>query len=94
LADPLWWTISNLLFLSNSAVQDGVEARNVRINRDRYSSLVELTLELVQDDALGTAARLGTSLPDALVPYQPPLLRVSGDEMKMGTVGRPATSRD
>jgi len=79
LGDPLWWTISNLLFLYNSAAQDGAEARNLRINRDRYRSLVELTLELAQDDALGAAARLGTSLPNALAPYQVSLLRVSGE---------------
>lgn len=78
LGDPLWWTISNLLFLYNSAAQDGAEARNLRINRDRYQSLVELTLELAQDDALGTAARFGTSLPDAVALYQSALLRVLG----------------
>jgi tRNA(Arg) A34 adenosine deaminase TadA len=41
---PLWWTISNLLFLYNSALQKGKDARNLRMNRARYPELVRLTL--------------------------------------------------
>jgi tRNA(Arg) A34 adenosine deaminase TadA len=66
LGDPLWWTIANLLFLYNSAVLSGAEAGNLRANHDRYPQLVALTLDLARGDALGVAARAGTTLPVAL----------------------------
>lgn len=66
LGDPLWWTIANLLFLYNSAVQSGAQAGNLRANRDRYPALIALTLDLARGDALGAAARAGTTLPLAL----------------------------
>lgn len=66
LGDPLWWTIANLLFLYNSAVQSGAQAENLRANRDRYPTLIALTLDLTSGDALGAAARAGTTLPLAL----------------------------
>jgi tRNA(Arg) A34 adenosine deaminase TadA len=69
LGDSLWWTISNLLFLYNSAVQQGQDARNLRLNRARFPELVRLTLEVAKDDALGLAARAGMSLPRALAPH-------------------------
>ena len=69
LGDPLWWTISNLLFLYNSAVQAGENARNLRLNRDRYPALVSLTLDLAKSDSLGKVARSGTALPIALTPH-------------------------
>jgi hypothetical protein len=69
LCDPFWWTVSNLLFLYTSAVRQGEEARDVRINRDRYPELVRLTLSVAQGDGLGNAARSGITLPDALAPY-------------------------
>jgi tRNA(Arg) A34 adenosine deaminase TadA len=69
LNDPLWWTISNVLFLYNSAVQRGANAGNLQMNRDRYPALVRLTLELAQHDMLGQAARAQTELPQALAPY-------------------------
>jgi tRNA(Arg) A34 adenosine deaminase TadA len=69
LDNPLWWTISNLLFLYNSAVQAGENAGNLKMNQNRYPKLVSLTLDLAKRDALGTAARSGISLPIALNPY-------------------------
>ena len=69
LGDPFWWTVSNLLFLYTSAVRQGEEARNVRINRDRYPELVRLTLSVAQGDGLGKAARSGTALPNAVAPH-------------------------
>jgi tRNA(Arg) A34 adenosine deaminase TadA len=71
--DPLWWTVSNLLFLYNSAALSGEGASNLGSNRERYAALVELTLELVAVDALGPAARAGTALPVALAPHLPAL---------------------
>lgn len=69
MGDPLWWTISNLLFLYNSAMLQGEDARNLRVNRDRYPELVRLTLDMAKDDTLGHAARAGTALPRALAPH-------------------------
>ncbi len=69
LGDPLWWTIANLLFLYNSAVQSGAQAGNLRANRDRYPALIALTLDLARGDALGAAVRAGTTLPLALEPH-------------------------
>jgi len=69
LGDPLWWTISNMLFLYNSALHQGTDARNMRQNRERYPALVRLTLEVATHDALGQAARAGTGLPAALLPH-------------------------
>ena len=45
LADPLWWTISNLLFLYTSAVQQGANARNLRLNQERCPELIGLVQE-------------------------------------------------
>jgi len=70
LGDALGWTISNLLFLYNSAVRQGESARNLKLNSDRYPELVALTLELAKSDRLGQSARSGTPLPDALEPYR------------------------
>jgi len=69
MGDPLWWTISNLLFLYNSALQKGEDARNLRMNRTRYPELVRLTLDLAKQDALGHSARSETRLPLALEPH-------------------------
>jgi hypothetical protein len=69
LGDPLWWTVSNLLFLYASAVLQGAEARNLRLNRDRYPELARLALEVAQGDGLGQAAQSRTPLPLALAPY-------------------------
>jgi tRNA(Arg) A34 adenosine deaminase TadA len=69
LGDPLWWTISNLLFLYASAIRQGEAAHNLRINRGRYPELVRLTLVLAQGDGLGAAARSGATLPDAVEPH-------------------------
>lgn len=77
LGDPLWWTISNLLFLYNSAVQAGADARNLRMNRARYPELVELTIDLARHDALGEAARSETALPIALGAYHAAIARVA-----------------
>lgn len=66
LRDPLWRTVSNVLFLYNSAALQGGESRNLKLNRDRYPELISLALDLAQDDALGTAARSGVTLPVAL----------------------------
>lgn len=69
LGDPFWWTVSNLLFLYNSAVLAGEDASNLKLNRDRYPELVHLALDLARRDALGTTARSGTALPVALGPH-------------------------
>jgi tRNA(Arg) A34 adenosine deaminase TadA len=66
LGDPLWWTISNLLFLYNSAAQRGRQAGNLRMNRDRYPRLVQLALNLAVHDDLGKRASSGVSLVSAL----------------------------
>jgi len=77
LGDPLWWTMSNLLFLYNSAVQAGENARNLKLNRDRYPELVHLTLDLAEGDTLGKAARANIELPIALVPHFETIQQVS-----------------
>lgn len=77
LGDPLWWTISNLLFLYNAAMLTGENARNLRTNHDRYPELVNLTLDLAQRDALGEAARSGTTLPVAVGAHYPVVERVA-----------------
>lgn len=77
LSDPLWWTISNLLFLYNSAVLAGENARNIKRNHERYPELIELTLELAAQDALGKLARSGHTLPIALAGHLPALNRVA-----------------
>lgn len=77
LDDPLWWTISNLLFLYNSALQRGEDARNLRKNRARYPELVHLTLDLAKQDAMGHSARSGTQLPLALAPFADLIARAS-----------------
>jgi tRNA(Arg) A34 adenosine deaminase TadA len=75
--DRLWWTVSNLLFLYNSAVKQGENATNLRKNRDRYPALVQLTLQIAKDDPLGQSARAGIELPQALLPYYPALLQTA-----------------
>ncbi len=77
LKNPLWWTICNLLFLYNSAVQDGENARNLKMNRERYPELVRLTLDLARTDSLGQVARSGTTLVQALTPHYYALVRVA-----------------
>jgi tRNA(Arg) A34 adenosine deaminase TadA len=77
LGDPLWWTISNLLFLYNSALQKGADARNLRMNRARYPELVRLTLDLAKQDALGHSSRSGTRLLLALAPHADLIVRAS-----------------
>ena len=78
LGDPLWWTIANLLFLYNSAVQSGAQAGNLRANRDRYPALIALTLDLARGDDLGTTARAETPLPIALEPHYTAIAHVCG----------------
>lgn len=75
--ERLWWTVSNLLFLYNSAVSQGEDATNLRKNRDRYPGLVQLTLQIAQDDALGKAARAGIALPQALLSYAPAIFQTA-----------------
>ena len=77
LGDPFWWTISNLLFLYNSAVLAGENARNLKLNRDRYPELVRLTLDLAKAGTIGKAARSNIELPIALTPHYETILRVS-----------------
>ena len=74
--DPLWWTVANVLFLYNSAVQAGEQARNLRLNHDRYPALVALTLDLARVDTLGTASRSGVALPIAIGPHLAEFARV------------------
>ncbi len=82
LGDPLWWTVSNVLFLYNSAVQDGSRARNLRKNLDRYPALVALALDLASSDAVGQAARSGATLLDALEEQHEVLLQVSAHALR------------
>jgi tRNA(Arg) A34 adenosine deaminase TadA len=77
LGERLWWTVSNLLFLYNSAVSQGVDATNLRKNRDRFPGLVQLTLQIARDDPLGKAARAGIALPQALLPYSPAIFQTA-----------------
>ena len=77
LGDKLWWTVSNLLFLYNSAVMQGADANNLRKNRDRYPALVQLTLQIAKEDPLGKTARAGIELPEALLPYYPAILQTA-----------------
>lgn len=77
LDDPLWWTVSNLLFLYNSAVLEGGRARNIARNREIRRELVALTLELAKDDVLGRDARSGTTLTMALTPLESDIRRVA-----------------
>ena len=70
LGQPLWWTISNLLFLHNPAVRAGRNAGSVKRALARCPQLAELVLELAQDDALGAVARAGKTLPNGLEPYR------------------------
>jgi hypothetical protein len=77
LGDPLWWTVSNLFFLYNSALQKGEDARNLRMNRTRYPELVRLTLDLAKQDELGHSARSGIRLPLALEPHADVIVRAA-----------------
>lgn len=77
LGDRLWWTVSNLLFLYNSAVKQGEEATNLRKNRERYPALVQLALEIAKDDTVGKSARAGIELPQALLPYYTAILHTA-----------------
>lgn len=77
LGERLWWTVSNLLFLYNSAVKQGEGASNLRKNHDRYPALVQLVLQIAKDDALGQSARAGGELPQALLPYAPAILHTA-----------------
>ncbi|GLV55636.1 hypothetical protein KDH_24800 [Dictyobacter sp. S3.2.2.5] len=79
LGDKLWWMVSNLLFLYNSAVERGKDANNLRKNRDRYPELVQLVLQIAKDDPLGQAARAGIELPQALLPYYPTILQAASE---------------
>jgi tRNA(Arg) A34 adenosine deaminase TadA len=77
LGNALWWTICNLLFLYNSAVQRGENAGNLKMNRERYPELVGLTLSLARADSLGQVARSGTTLVHAFTPHYSALARVA-----------------
>jgi hypothetical protein len=77
LGEKLWWTVSNMLFLYNSAVKQGEGARNLQMNRDRYPALVQLVLQIARDDALGQSARAGVTLPQALLPYASAILHAA-----------------
>lgn len=77
LGDRLWWTISNLLFLYNSAVGQGAGAGNIKRNSERHAPLIELVLGLAGPDVLTLAARSATPLPAALAPYVAEIERVA-----------------
>jgi tRNA(Arg) A34 adenosine deaminase TadA len=77
LGERLWWIVSNVLFLYNSAVKQGEGAHNLQMNRDRYPALVQLVLQIAKDDALGQSARAGVALPQALLPYAPAILHAA-----------------
>ncbi len=79
LGSPFWWTASNLLFLYNSAVQQGEEARNLKSNLSRYPLLVGLTLRLAKFDALGPLARSSVPLASALEPHASAIREASED---------------
>jgi tRNA(Arg) A34 adenosine deaminase TadA len=80
LGSPLWWAICNLLFLYNSAVQRGENARNLKLNSIRYPELVGLTITLAKNDELGHAARSGGALLPSLIAHYPALVRVAEQE--------------
>ncbi len=77
LGERLWWIVSNLLFLYNSAVKQGEDASNLQKNRDRYPALVQLALQIAKDDPLSQSARAGIELPQALLPYYPAILQAA-----------------
>jgi len=70
LGQPLWWTISNLLFMHNPAVRSGRNVGSVKRALTHFPELAELALSLARDDALGKAARSGGTLPSGLEPYR------------------------
>lgn len=63
---PLWWTVSNLLFLHNPAIHARDSASSVRVAQRRYPKLANLALELASENALGKQALRGEELPSAL----------------------------
>jgi tRNA(Arg) A34 adenosine deaminase TadA len=77
LGDPLWWTVSNLLFLYNSAVLFGADANNLKSNRECYPQLVTATLTLAKGDPLGLAARSGATLVQTLEPHYNAILQLA-----------------
>ena len=85
LASPLWWTICNVLFLYNSAVRQGVNARNLKLNRARYPDLVSLTIALAKDDVLGHSARSGIEVVPTLAPHYLALARVAEVQVPKGS---------
>lgn len=76
LPDQSWRTICNLLFLYNSAVQRGEDARNLKLHRERNPGLVALTIELARGDKLGREARAGVALVEALAAHHSGLANV------------------
>jgi tRNA(Arg) A34 adenosine deaminase TadA len=75
LGSPLWWTVSNLLFLHNPAVRAGSKAASVQACQRRHPALAALVLGLAGDDALGRQARLGLAMPAALEAWHADILR-------------------
>lgn len=67
--DPLWWAVSNLLFLYLPTALHGVHSGLIRMNTARYPALVQLTLKLAQAKLLHEPALSGVALPDALQPF-------------------------
>jgi tRNA(Arg) A34 adenosine deaminase TadA len=72
--NPLWWTVSNLLFLHNPAVRAGNGAASVKAGQRRCPRLASLALELAKADCLGKEARDGKPLPAALARHQAAIL--------------------
>ena len=66
---PIFSTVSTLLFLYTPALLFGKSANNIKMNIDRHPLLIAFVLQLAEKDALGTAARSGKSLPEALDHY-------------------------
>lgn len=77
LGDPLWWVVSNLLFLYTPAVRAGADAGSIEMNQQRYPDLISLTLALAQHDSLGQSARSGMTLPEALTSYYTDIVQVA-----------------
>jgi tRNA(Arg) A34 adenosine deaminase TadA len=67
--DPLWWTVANLLFLHNPIVRAGHETATGAKVRPLLPKLADLAARLAAGDALGTAARGGATLVEALRPH-------------------------
>jgi len=77
--EPVWSAVATLLFLYTGAVLRGDRDGNIRLGMLRCPSVAFLALELARDDELGTLARKGHALPDAIDTLWIRLNELTGD---------------